>query len=639
MTSTTDKTVRVILAFHAHEPLWDTPRRLQRGVLDHRIAGGVTGESYIRKRLKEGRNVYRDLVALAESLSAPITLDLSNELGEQLRHELPSTFGELRRAYETRLLRPVYLPAHHTHAALLDPDELLDELRLNEEFIHGLLGAPIPARRGLFFTECSIDQRFITAVEAHGIDFTFCPTLDPEKVDFTLGDPDYDYQYRPFRLGDRLIAFQRHFPVSQEVWRPLTRRFPERVKYQGFFVGEMPVFAEEYRGGDRVGPESDLAAGIEEYASVLRQALSETPDGGLILYLQDLELMDFGEPALELITAAWSKVQREGLARIQFSSAEDVLVDDDISAHHLPEASFHRASWAPEIRPALRSDGHYPPRGAGSYRGVDAGPAIFRKEPFVFWEAGRFITTTLGWLVDSFGFERTPRISARTLFDEDYRIERFPPRIRLPLLLRLSKRACNFGWYPEEGLNKRPYLDGYLICDALLLELRLPGTRPRPKGPLPPFALLGMARLPELIVDTRIGYLQFGLERMREERGVDLQAAFTELDLARAERRRAGDEVAHARDAYQALLGTHFRGAPEWTALLSRLREHLGAVFLALDHLQRTWGHADPEFLIATMYRYLYDVYPPRAPELIAEVYGAAEEEQEEKMPAATPVP
>jgi hypothetical protein len=202
------------------------------------------------------------------------------------------------------------------------------------------------------------------------------------------------------------------------------------------------------------------------------------------------------------------------------------------------------------------------------------------------------------------------------------------------MLLRLAKRACNYGWYPEEGLNKRPYLDGYLICDALDLELRLPGTRPRPRGELPPWALVGLGRMPELIVDPRIAYLQFGLERLREERGADPQAAFVELDLARAERHRADEEIARAREAYAALQRNSFQGAAPWRELLGRVRDHLAAVFLALDHLQRTWAHADPEFLITTMYRYLYDLYPPKGPQLLDEVLrGAAAIEEAHPAP------
>jgi hypothetical protein len=637
MTSTTHKRVRVVLAFHAHEPLWDTPRRLQRGILDRRLASALTGESYIRKRVKEGRNVYRDLVTFAEQLGAPVTLDISNELVQQLQHVMPSTFQELKRAYAARVLRPVYLPAHHTHAALITPEELVDEIRLNEECVHQLLEAPRPLRRGLFFTECSIDRRLVPTVEQLGIDFTFCPALDPEKVDFTISDADYDHQHRPFRIGERLVALERHFSVSQEIWRPLTRQFPEKVKYQGFLVGEMEVFYDEYRGGPRATVERDPQAGVAEYASVLRRAIGDAPEGGVIVYLQDLELMDFGEAALELLGKAWAEVRREGLAELEFVAADELLVADDVTPPWLPEVRFRRVSWAPEIRPSLRSDGHYPPRHAGRFHGVDAGVEIFKREPFVFWEAGRFITTTLGWLVDAFGFDRTPRVRAATLFEEDYRLERFPPRVRLPMLLRLSKRACNFGWYPEEGLNKRPYLDGWLICDALLLELKLPGVRPRPVAALPDWALPGLLRVPELIIDPRVGYLQFGLERLRDERGGTLAAAFDELDLARAERRRADDELARALDAHAALQKNGDRDEQAWRELLFRLREHLGAVFLALDHLQRTWGHADPEFLIGTMYRYLHDLFPPRAPQLLAELLPVENtEEIEAEPPSAT---
>src|SRR5262249_54868265 len=156
----------------AHEPLWDAPRHLQRLILDRRLSQGVIGQSYVRKRLQEGRNVYRDLVAFAERLGVPVTLDISNELVQQIHRHLPGTLEELCRAYSQRLIRPVYLPAHHTPPSLLTAEELVDELRLNQECVHELLGAPPPVRRGCFFTECSIDRRLIPAVEELGMDYT-----------------------------------------------------------------------------------------------------------------------------------------------------------------------------------------------------------------------------------------------------------------------------------------------------------------------------------------------------------------------------------------------------------------------------------------------------------------------------------
>ena len=36
-----------------------------------------------------------------------------------------------------------------------------------------------------------------------------------------------------------------------------------------------------------------------------------------------------------------------------------------------------------------------------------------------------------------------------------------------------------------------------------------------------------------------------------------------------------------------------------------------------LDHVQRAWGQADPDFLIVPMYTFLYDIYPPKGPDLL----------------------
>ena len=33
------------------------------------------------------------------------------------------------------------------------------------------------------------------------------------------------------------------------------------------------------------------------------------------------------------------------------------------------------------------------------------------------------------------------------------------------------KRACNWGWRPTEGRQKRPCLDAYLLCAALLKKI------------------------------------------------------------------------------------------------------------------------------------------------------------------------
>jgi hypothetical protein len=599
------KDLHVIFSFHAHEPLWDLPRRLVRGAIDRRVSDAVLPESYIRRRFKEGRNVYRDMIAFAETLGAPLAVDMTNELLHQIRRYGPGTMRELVRAFRDGILTPVYTMAHHTHPTLLTSGELLDELRLNQELLHDVLEVPAPPRKGVFFTENSVEARHLPFVEQAGIDYVITPELSQTS-------------HGPVRLGKRLVGLTRHFDISQEIWRPLTLREPDRVKYQGFLVGEQPVFHDEYRGGPLAEARPGAPGAADEYAEVLRKAIDETPSGGLLLYVQDLELMDFGETALQVLSEAWSRVAAEGGARLRFVTPSAYLDAIEPETAELPRADIWQVSWAPEIRPAMRSDGHYPPRRAGVFRGYDADRRIYRRWPFVFWESGRFPTTLLGWLLESFGFNGKVAAHARTLVDHDYPLDRLPPRVRLPLLLRLTKRACNYGWYPEEGMTKRTYLDGLLIGEALQLELELRNDAPPIGAGLEPWVLPGLARLPELIVDTRVDYLQFGLERWREERGADPGPALVELDHARAMRRTAREELLAAADAYAALEEKVTR--EDWQELLLRVTEFMKGIFLALDHIQRAWGKADPDFLIVPMVRFLHDLYPPKLPGVLEEM-------------------
>jgi hypothetical protein len=605
------KGMRVILCFHAHEPLWDLPRQLQRSSHDRRVRHGIVSESYIRRRMREGRNVYRDLIGFAERRRITVAIDATNELLYQLRKHAPGTYREIGRAYRRRLFYPVYTPAHHTHAALLGEADFIDELRLNEEMLHDDLGVPRPEKRGIFFTECSIDSVLVPAAERAGFSFTLSPDLEPARVKYRA-PAGADVHHAPFRIGEQLIALPRNFSISQEIWRGITLREP-RLKYQGFLLGEFPVFFEEYRAG-RPSVQPDPAADpIALYEAVLRRAIADAPDGALLVYLQDLELMDFGEQALGVLDAAWDRVMADPTLAIEIVSPDVVMRGLEPAA--LPRVDLDRVSWAPEIRPALRYDGHYPPRGAGSFRGHDAAEEIFKRRPFVFWEPGKPINDLYGWLLDCFELPRRIETSARTLIDQEYRLERFPPRIRLPALVRLMKRACNWGWYPEEGLNKRPYLDAILVTESLRLELQLRPQAPSPRLPLPVRALEGLRRLPELLLDTRLEYLRFALDRWREEKGADPEAALLEIERALAMRKLADQSIAQAAGALERLAdeptGEH------WTAFLSAIEEHAKAVFLSLDHVQQAWGKADAEFLIVPMYTFLHDIYPPKGPDVL----------------------
>src|SRR5262249_18116089 len=161
---------------------------------------------------------------------------------------------------------------------------------------------------------------------------------------FSVEPAGADIHYAPFRVGDKLVALPRHFAVSQEIWRPITLREP-RLKYQGFLLGELPVFYEEYGAGKpTVKPDPNVDA-VERYAGVLRRAIAEAPDGGLVVYVQDLELMDFGEQALTIIDQAWTRVVQDAGAQVAMVSPDDVMRALDAAA--LPRVQLTQATWAP----------------------------------------------------------------------------------------------------------------------------------------------------------------------------------------------------------------------------------------------------------------------------------------------------
>jgi hypothetical protein len=614
------KRVHVILAFHAHEPLWDLPAHLQASVSDMRVAQAVPPENYLRRRAKEGRNIYRDLLVFARAMDIRVTVDISNDLLHQIRTILPRTFEELQRVYRARVIYPLYTTAHHTHAALLQPDELAEELRLNEEALHDLVGAPRPRHRVFFFTECSAHPRFFPTLEDAGIEAIVHTHLNDRNGMLTVSDPSYDYVHRPFLMGRRLIALPRHFRVSQEIWRPVTRMYPQEVKSQGYLMGAYHVFDTEYREQRFLDCPIDHAQGVDEYVGILQKALDAAPDGGLILYIQDLELMDFGDVALDVLRAAWARVLASPDFDIKFDTPDEYL--DALGERPVARADHQGMSWAPEIRVLLRSDGHYPPLYAGEFGGVDAVPRIFRAHPFIYWEPGKYLVGLFGWLLRVFGYATMIGAPASVLSDEGYQLNRFPLEKRLAVAFRLLKQADDWGWQPSEALNKRPYLYGLMIADALMVMARFyPGRFPVVEDRLDPLLLVGLGRLPEGLLDTRIAYLRFGLERLREEKlDYDPSEAQRQLDYATDFRDKAGRGVEHLIDAYRTL-DADFHNPGLWQRVLLETREHCRNVFLSLDHLQRTWMAAgEVDSLVEAMYRYLYDLYPPRFPEILEEV-------------------
>jgi len=631
------KDVFVILAFHAHEPHWDQPMFLLDRLDDEEMRNSVRGDNWIVKRAEAGRDAYRDLLRFAEEMKVPVCLEATNELLMQISEFMPATFRALREAYSGRTIYPIYGFAHHTHAALLTDAEVADEIRLNREFVHGVLGAPEARYRGLFPIEGSIDARLLSTIYRAHIDFLVFPHLSPRKARYRLegaGDPVHE----PFVVGPGIVALPRHFSVSQDIWRPITRWKPDGVRAQGYMLGQYFVFDEEYRQERSLPFPITRSEAVAEYCEVVRRAVASAPDGGLILYIQDLELMDFAEEALELLQEAWSAVRLSGEARLHFVTPDDYLDHVLTRGRPLPRLRFHQISWAPEVRLVLRPDGHYPPLDAGPFRGVDLSEEVFRRWPFIFWETGRFIVDVFNTLLTSFGHALRLPLSVADLRDRGYAFDRLNPDETVTLHSRVMKRADNWGWRPDEDRQKRPYLHAYYIADTLRRQLDDPELTRRLRyrfAPLSERSLKGLARLLEVFIDTRVGYLRQGIANLQERAGDRVEEAGEHLASAEKRRQRAAALALRAVRLNARLL----KGGPPYplqgiAALLEALQHHCREAFLATDEIQRAWGCiADTEGMVEEMYRYLYDLYPPLFPSILRDLLTPEELALVEKPP------
>ncbi|MFP3880551.1 MAG: glycoside hydrolase [Dehalococcoidia bacterium] len=615
------KRAHVILAFHAHEPLWDLPNELIALVDDPEIRDAIRGENYVLKRAGQERDIYAHLVQTAEVLGAPVTLDITNELLVQLAWYIPETFQSLAAAYKNGVIYPLYTHAHHTHTALLTPDEIADELRLNLELLHKVMGIPEPRHRGAFPTEGSVDTAKLAAYKDSGMEYIVFPQLGNRKIHFAV-DGKGDIQHRCFIVGPDMLALPRHFSVSQHIWRPITRYDPKGVKNQGYILGRYWVFAEEYRDKSYVPFPISWEEAVAEYSAVLEAALREVPDRGLILYVQDLELMDFGDIALLIMEQAWKNVIGKKIADVSFVTPDDYLESlGDVT--ELPRVRFNQISWAPEIRLVLRHDGHYTPRSSGEFRGVDIEETVFKPLPFVLWEPGRFLISIYGAILDAFGMPRRLAVDAGSLHDTRYAIPRFDFKEQVGLHYRLMKRACNWGWRPEEGRQKRPFLHGYRLSELLVgtatEDIAFAATRYVHPGDA---TYMGAERILESLLGTRFDYLRTGIEKGGLA-GENKEAALLELERGQSHRVIAIEFIRRAAEASRSIesSATPDGKGEALNHLIRELKGYCREVFLATDHVQRAWGCInDIESMILIMYQHLYEIYPPKFPLMLREL-------------------
>ena len=653
------KSLSVILAFHAHEPSWDLPRAVIETLRDEDVRReAIDNEHWLQKRAAAGRDVYTKLIELGRRLDAPVCLEATNEVLMQVRRYMPATFARLGDAYRSGGLYPIYGNAFHTHIAMLSDGELADELRLNREYVRDVAGAPEPRHAGAFPMEGSIDAHKLAGFRQAGMEYVVFPQLSGATSRYSFdgasapdGDDPY---YGAFTIGDGsatadgpatadgLLALPRNFAISQEIWRPITKWEPDRLTPQGYILGKYHVLDEEYRDDATVAYPITREQAVAEYAETLRRALHDAPDGGLLVYIQDLELMDFGEEALDILGEAWPAVRNEGIADVRFVTPDEYIDRVRADGAPLPHLRFHQASWAPEIRLVLRSDGHYPPRHAGKFRGIDNDREVFRRWPFIFWEPGRFIADTFKALLAAFGHNLDVPLTASQLDAAMDDLSTLDDDARLALHMRAMQRACNFGWQPDETRHEWPYLHGVAIMEILRDELRgdrtiaeqtrAPSARTpdeaatiadhvaRAWRPLPERALRGLDRVLEIFIDTRIASMRHGIERLGVRAGDEQQRARAEEHLSNAERRRRRAS-ALIRQVYAENTKFITSCAIDPRAvqrILALIHEHCKEAYLALNEIQRAWMQLDDTAaMLEATYAYLYEIYPPRFPAIL----------------------
>jgi len=640
------KDLYVILAFHAHELLWDLPGRLLSYLEEENpMRESILDENYIKMRKEQGRDVYTLGIQLGERLNAPICVEYSNELLHQIRELLPDIFERIREAFHSGRLYPIYGHAHHTHVSLLDEEEITQEITWNMRYLHQYMGVPHPRYKGYFSPEASYDAEKMEGVAVANIDYLIFPHLQEKKVPFELSGPG-DYIYKPFWVKSRrrsILALPRNFPISQEIWRPITRMRREEVKNQGYKLGDYPVFFNEYLSGRNEPFPIDMEEGVALYREVLRQELNQAPPEGLLLYIQDLELMDYGDLAIEIMARAWESLlaeERENY-RVHFVTP-DQYIDEVLKAEGLellPEVKFSQACWAPEIRLVLRADGHYPPLGVDGVGRYSIEKSGHYRHPLVFWENGKYFCGICDTFVENFKISPHIPVDAGRLDETGYDLAREDLETQVVLYRRLMKRACNWGWRPTEGRQKRPCLNAYLLCAALLKKIdQCPHLLVlfRDLKPLDPRHIVGLVETLKVFIDSRVNYLRFGLEKFMAERGGDFAGAYRAIE--EAERWR-GVAAQKARELYSVNRNEQLPPLTRMKQLLSLMQEYCQALFMATEYVQRVWGEVpDVDFMVDRMYEYLYEIYPPLFPVMIDRIDAMSESDVERYFAALEPV-
>jgi hypothetical protein len=254
---------------------------------------------------------------------------------------------------------------------------------------------------------------------------------------------------------------------------------------------------------------------------------------------------------------------------------------------------------------------------------VDLETAVFKHLPFVFWEPGRFLINLYGAILDAFGMPRRLAVDAALLHDTRYAVPSFDLKDQIALHYRLMKRACNWGWRPEEGRQKRPFLHGYRLSELLLgtapEDSAFAGTRYVHPGDS---TYVGAERILDFLLGTRFDYLIAGIEEGGLA-GKQKEAALLEIKRGRSHRVVATEFIQRALEASRSVesAATPDGRGEALNRLVRELKGYCREVFVATDHIQRAWGYiSNLDSMVMAMYQHLYEIYPPRFPSMFREL-------------------
>lgn len=593
------KNVYVILGFHAHEPNKESGNLILQDTADQDIKKAVPFENLIIKNSVLVRDTFLALIQLSKNFNIPVCLAASNEILLQLRNAVPETFTKLREAYQERAIYPIFNFAHEAHVLYLNPEEVIDEIRLNVEFFEEMADVSVSKHagyKGIFPPECSIDGKKIDSFSQAGVDYLIAPHLKDQFINYSV-TPQTDPDFSPLQFDNGIAVFSRNHAVSEGLWQVLTRLKPKWAIQEGYLLGEFPVFAEEYLSGKYLKNPLSLQEAIDEYTNILRQVVQEAPENGVICSLQKLDTMNFGEWALGIIGAAWQNIVSENSVQVHFVTPAQILKERNKNT--FPRLKFDEVCWYPENRVIINFDGQYPPLGVSEYNGFKVGEKLWRKWPFIFWEPGRQLTTIFHSLFSSFGYKVTTKLKVRELMQQS--LLGLELEEQFALNLRFIKRATNWVASFDPELQREVFLRAYYICKRMS-DLRLDAARFQR---ISDETLVKLDNILEIILGQRISLLQSGIKKMEQTKMTAFPLSDALLQGAKTWQDKASFALKNAQNLN--------RSGKNSGELLKALAECFKDVFLSLDSIKRVIKDMpEKEFVFTEIYKQLYKSFPPK---------------------------